>query len=956
VAREGLLGTGLQSRSRKVRRKARRAIARQPAQPAPTQRPAQQRGVARTVPGLLATTPKHTQQREHKIAHREDKRAKKLLPILAGVKKPVDELHAEIRAIRHPDAQARALEPLLPAVKPQREQLAKLPGRNLIDYLTSPPPPKKKKFEIAGLSPASAIVAAASTLGGPLGAGVALTGEAVAGIGAAFAEDPSGTTKSSLRSAKESITGIPQGVKMLVEDPGKAIPAIAKDYENRYGPLLSGDLHTFKERVKKDYGITPYALDATAGAGTAGKIAGALAKTEAAGRLGARLAEMHPPFARVAGKAVGGAHRMVTDERPRVRISGGEGGTVRQSTSTGMLHATMQRTLDRARGRKFGKVAEKHGFKVGEGGKLEPIEGATQTPMPALRPGAGEVLPYYSLKESPVLRKFTGRTERAHGRRKASERLRLLQEGGNLEREARKAIKPLDGKEEDALLYTMQFGLSPAKRGEAIAALEKYRGDIVRNRKHEGAVLPYEPDELPVLDRIIAAPEEHITPRVRQVADRLSELEHQAAAKDTALTAERAADRRVLPQSILLGARRAPDVAEFEGRLRSIEQRFRDRGVDPGNLVEKFGGLGELEPNDRLPVVRELEKALRGEKGKAERALATAERQAARVKAVVKERETRGAPLETPDVRAARAELSVARRERKRLRRSAGGQRERAAVAQGRAEVLSTQERASVERQLGEARSAAAAHVSAGETAKAERRLADVKRLEERLGTTPRRTLSKLERERGASLERDVAHEQAHQRVLAAKQKLDAELEKAPRVSGAIAKREREAEQKVLQMRARRDDARIDHLVSARLKGEVKARPGRYESSAAFHDRVSKAAEEAGLQAPAYFESAGGHELRRSVKAIGTGIRGAADSKSYTGARLRMGRQSGDPEIVVQALLRNAKRRFSWRFTVNTVNQSAFEWSRGPHGGGLTARELDRELRRRHIDPDTSSS
>lgn len=89
----------------------------------------------------------------------------------------------------------------------------------------------------------------------------------------AIAEEPSMTAKSSLRTAKESLAGIPQGLKMVASAVEEAaggnfneaknlLSQIADDYERRYGPIAEGDWETFRERIQTDYGVTPYAFDA----------------------------------------------------------------------------------------------------------------------------------------------------------------------------------------------------------------------------------------------------------------------------------------------------------------------------------------------------------------------------------------------------------------------------------------------------------------------------------------------------------------------------------------------------------------------------------------------------------------------------------------------------------------------------------------------------------------------
>jgi hypothetical protein len=198
----------------------------------------------------------------------------------------------------------------------------------------------------------------------PLQAGVSAGLENVFGPAAALVETtashPGQVASASLRSGKESITGIPQGVKMLVDNPGGALHAIAKDYERRYGPLLKGDNATFSHRLRHDYGLTPYALDAAATVGGFGTAAGKALDTTAAGRLAAKAAEAKVPL----GRSLHAAHRMMREERPALRISGGEAGTVPQRASKNVLVRAGQRRLDVARERKYARTVEAHGATV----------------------------------------------------------------------------------------------------------------------------------------------------------------------------------------------------------------------------------------------------------------------------------------------------------------------------------------------------------------------------------------------------------------------------------------------------------------------------------------------------------------------------------------------------------------------------------------------------------------
>jgi hypothetical protein len=790
----------------------------------------------------------------------------------------------------------------------------------------------------------------------------------------AIVEDPGGVAKASLRTGVESIAGIPQAAKMVAQNPKGALSAIAKDYERRYGPILEGDWETFRKRLKTDYGLTPYALDAAAAAGGLGTVAGAAAKTSAAGRLAAKLAESPEPLTRTAGRALRATHETMTAERPRLRVSGGATGTLEQRTSGNVLVALGQHALDKARLHKSERIrgdAEAERLRLqaaGHGTQQVPAGAGRVSGLEAERQ-AGEVLPHYSLRETKLFHRYTGRAERLHGRRKAEERLRLLQVGGAVEKQARGLVNQLDKHERESLIYALQFGMRSTKRGQAVKLLERYREIVKDHRAGEGEVLPFEPDELPAIERIIADPGAHLTPKLDQVANQLRELEHQQAALDPGLVSEQAGTRRLLPQSIVLGdaARRAPDVAEFHGRLLTLEHKLRSaamehggEALDPGDLIAQFGGLGHLEPPERLAVVRDLEKHYRGELAKAKAGLETAKRGEARVAGARTERAARGRPIRTAAVRDAERRLTRAQANVDKLEKAAARIKARkpprskgaAAARRRELETNATERRILAEHHQQAATKAGSAEARREHLQAFEHYDRQAKKYEAQLEKVKAGEPVPLV-DRATGREATPALEQARAELRSARSNLEAEARRAPRISEKFEAKHERARRAVISARAARDDARMKHAVAAHLKGELKVRPGRYESYEKFAERVDRAATEAGLEAPGYFESAGGSELRRSLKAIGTGIRGAAPPKPYSGARLLAGRQASDPEIVVAGLLRNAKRRFSWRFTVTTVNQSAFEWSRGPHGGGLTAAALEHELRRRRIDPDS---
>src|SRR5205814_10245479 len=135
----------------------------------------------------------------------------------------------------------------------------------------------------------------------------------------ATAEDPAAVGKSSIRTAKESLFGISQGIKMIAHDPVNALEAIGKDYERRYGSVLKNPAK-FRKMVQDEYGLTPYVLDALATAGGTGAAAGAITRTSTFGRL----AEL-PGAAGRAARVLHDASR-AERARPLLKYGGGETG------------------------------------------------------------------------------------------------------------------------------------------------------------------------------------------------------------------------------------------------------------------------------------------------------------------------------------------------------------------------------------------------------------------------------------------------------------------------------------------------------------------------------------------------------------------------------------------------------------------------------------------------------
>ena len=122
-------------------------------------------------------------------------------------------------------------------------------------------------------------------------------------------------------------------VKAVQEGPGKAASqlasGIAKDYSQRYGPLLAGNDQAFVNRIKQQ-GAGPELLDALG----------------AAGELNATLGRGASALAR-AREAATGEPNSLTRARPALRVSGGEARAQNLANTAG--RAAAERVEDRLR-------------------------------------------------------------------------------------------------------------------------------------------------------------------------------------------------------------------------------------------------------------------------------------------------------------------------------------------------------------------------------------------------------------------------------------------------------------------------------------------------------------------------------------------------------------------------------------------------------------------------------
>jgi hypothetical protein len=459
----------------------------------------------------------------------------------------------------------------------------------------------------------------------------------------AFYESPGQTSATSLRTARESITGIPQGIAALAEDPVKAVESIVKDYEDRYGSVLD-DPKKFRERVKKDWGLTPYVFDAAAAAGGTGQILGRVATTTRFGRAAAALERSRVPGARAARAA----HETMASERPGLRFSGGETGVRPQPRSRNLFVGLGQRRLDVSR-------EKAHGKRLGQDKRR----------MLDLEVRPGEVTAKTngvigrSLREfSRTNRRYTGRVARDIGSGISQTRMRILSARVEaLGHKARPILRGLSKHEKVAVREMAELGVRPGPAG--IRALQ------TRLAKLEADGFGENVDAVAIRE-ILSDPERHLTAKAAKAVDELRDLQIERAALDPELPAATELMSRLASQAEHLGVKRGPNVERFLRDIHKIEEKTGVMG-----LADLARDVVRATPEDRPALAKELAKRVRTELKRAERDVPTADRRAAVARAQV---EATGR-ITTPEVRAARQELAEARLTRARLSGELKGRR-----------------------------------------------------------------------------------------------------------------------------------------------------------------------------------------------------------------------------------------------------------------------------------------
>jgi hypothetical protein len=159
----------------------------------------------------------------------------------------------------------------------------------------------------------------------------------------------------------------------------------------------------------------------------------------------------------------------------------------------------------------------------------------------------------------------------------------------------------------------------------------------------------------------------------------------------------------------------------------------------------------------------------------------------------------------------------------------------------------------------------------------------------------------------------------------------------------ARAEAQHELERQLNGLRAAGDAAR-----SVRRQKKAGAKLIGAEPMGDFHRHVRAAAKEAGVGEPGYYPSVAKERRRFAPFTIG-GARKVKGSRAYTGKLFRAGREENSIRTYTSALAQNIKRKHNWKFVADTITAHALPWARR----GLKYGEIDRELAKRGIDPDS---
>jgi hypothetical protein len=362
----------------------------------------------------------------------------------------------------------------------------------------------------------------------------AVAARAVYETGRAFVERPGKTLGSTAKSVPPLLAGVVPGAVGAVADPGKALKALQKDYERRYGPLSKGQAKEFRRRVQRE-GLLPEALDVATVGAIGGRAAGIAAKSGGLGRRAARVA---------------------TEPRPKLRTAPGR---VRPQRKSGNLAvAVAQRRLDRARAERQLKRVQ----------RVKEDERAFVRPEEAAGIRQGEVVP---LTRTGARLARTRRFQEEQGRSRTRMRRRQGEEVGA----SRKATAQLNRPQQHAFAYGQMGLVSLDDPAKFVSHLERRERQIKAERDRQGTKIVgrrrrKHNDELRTIAYLKANVEQIVTPKFREVVKGEQARERRVAGTDPALATSQAERARVQPQAEFLGVKPRVRV-EQEGRMAPAE-------------------------------------------------------------------------------------------------------------------------------------------------------------------------------------------------------------------------------------------------------------------------------------------------------------------------------------------------------------------------------------------------
>jgi hypothetical protein len=374
-------------------------------------------------------------------------------------------------------------------------------------------------------------------------------------VAKATAEDPLTVGQQSLIAMRDMLLGAPAALKQTVTDPVGAGEMLIEDYKRRYGPLLEGDTELFRERIKTEGGITPFALDALIVVPPAGKVGGSLAKSGALGKK---------------------AKDFMLDERPALKVEVGSE-AVPQKLSGNAAGVAAQRMVDKRRARSTKRRA---------GDEDAPGNAQARAAM-----DADAVVP---IRQKSATKKAVAAT-------KARGRQMLLSQQSRVLRVASKLIRSMSKDQQAALKWALTLGIRDAET--ARIQLTKRIEAIQEGRA--GTVYGKQMDNIPELEQIIANADEIFTPEfnesigiLRRVEKRLAVVDplKETGRRDPALDPEQAALRRVAQQAEHLGIERKGGGPEVDFDAQAMEAALaRSRGEEPGVAPAKVEGESNAE-------------------------------------------------------------------------------------------------------------------------------------------------------------------------------------------------------------------------------------------------------------------------------------------------------------------------------------------------------------------------